>query len=839
MAVIETWFAQDVNRAVKIQHLDGNLFTGNGNGNRIGVELTRNGEAFNISGTVSGVALLSNGTTVPCIGSKSGNKASILIPASAYYQGVSLISIIITDNNDTEVTTVLAVSTNTIVSRSDITIDPGSVITDWTNTINEAMQEIETAAEAVATKSVRYDTTQSLTDEQKARARTNMGAADAAVTVRYDTTQSLTTEQKAQARTNISAAEKTDVDKLETQFYNGDNILAGKEFTYPASQNIYDVLFTRMGLAYYKIYGTASNAVIMSYFNSLTSLPERIKPGNTYFIHVEGHPVRIAYSKNGTTYGTVKDYEEGDHEFTVPSDAVGMTIRLYVANGSTVDAESRVIIEDISALSSDYTITKNKNDIDRLTGLYAPYMVFGGYNFVDGEDVPHTSTYMADRRAIVPIGNPLKLDVGDKIIVDDPALYYYYATYDYEEEKWNIFDGWHQGGEVTEITIAGDYYIVIRKGQNIEVSSINELTYKFAIVKNSQPGFIYNEIEDAKKQGSVKSALDSLPAYYHEDDWIENKIADVKEASEIVNGVCFAFVTDLHFNANSKNSKFLIKAIMDNTSMNIALCGGDIVGLIGTVAQLKAQTQDIVDYANYIGKDRFFIVRGNHDFYNRTDTNDVNTTTSLSEGKAYDTLCRCGEFVETDMLPAHMCYTVVNEAQKTVYLMMNSKDGSGTVQSFVSGTQAKWISEMLLKYKNYYIVAVSHIPSDSALTGYDSAQAIIHTILAAFQAKTTINTTHDGVSIVADYSSATGVVLCNLNGHSHSDQYHFADNLLSIVTTCDAYYHDDGYNATAGTITEQAIDVFCIDYDNHIITAVRVGRGNNRSWNYQTGQIVT
>lgn len=52
---------------------------------------------------------------------------------------------------------------------------------------------------------VRYDAAQSLTDEQKAQARANIGADTVQGTVRYDAAQSLTKGQKTQARGNISA----------------------------------------------------------------------------------------------------------------------------------------------------------------------------------------------------------------------------------------------------------------------------------------------------------------------------------------------------------------------------------------------------------------------------------------------------------------------------------------------------------------------------------------------------------------------------------------------------------------------------------------------------------
>ena len=145
MAVIETWFRQDLQKQVKVNYLDGNLFSNNGNGNRIGVVLTNNGEDLaSISGTVSGYVVTADGSTVPCTGSKSGNRASILIPAAAYQPGSIFITVFVTDG--TTVTTIGAVSTTVMRSRTNAQVDPGSTVTDWTQTINSAMQSVETAA---------------------------------------------------------------------------------------------------------------------------------------------------------------------------------------------------------------------------------------------------------------------------------------------------------------------------------------------------------------------------------------------------------------------------------------------------------------------------------------------------------------------------------------------------------------------------------------------------------------------------------------------------------------------------------------------------------------------
>lgn len=145
MAVIETWFNQDLQKPVKVQYIDGSMFSNNGNGNRIGVNVYDNGEAVTLTGSVSGYAVLADGTTVPCTGARTGNKASILVPPAAYVPGALFLSVFLTDG--TTVTTLAAVSTSVLLARTDSQVDPGTVVADWTQTINGAMQDVQTAAE--------------------------------------------------------------------------------------------------------------------------------------------------------------------------------------------------------------------------------------------------------------------------------------------------------------------------------------------------------------------------------------------------------------------------------------------------------------------------------------------------------------------------------------------------------------------------------------------------------------------------------------------------------------------------------------------------------------------
>lgn len=147
---ISNWFHQDINQAVPVRHIqNGNMFSHNGNGNVLGVYLYNNDSPYTVPGTVTGYAVLPDGTTAPCVGSKSGNSAWVTIPAAAYQPGQILVSVFVTDGEHT--TTILAVCVNVVQTRTGTQVDPGSVVSDWTDTINAAMQEVETAAEALET----------------------------------------------------------------------------------------------------------------------------------------------------------------------------------------------------------------------------------------------------------------------------------------------------------------------------------------------------------------------------------------------------------------------------------------------------------------------------------------------------------------------------------------------------------------------------------------------------------------------------------------------------------------------------------------------------------------
>ena len=127
MARIETWFNQDLKKPVKVQYIDGNVFSQDNYGNIVGVNVLSNGTEVDVGGSVSANVIRSDGTTVAITGVSEGNKAYVILPQSAY-SVPGVISIIIKSTNGSVITTLCAVVANVYQSTTDTVIDPGTII---------------------------------------------------------------------------------------------------------------------------------------------------------------------------------------------------------------------------------------------------------------------------------------------------------------------------------------------------------------------------------------------------------------------------------------------------------------------------------------------------------------------------------------------------------------------------------------------------------------------------------------------------------------------------------------------------------------------------------------
>lgn len=127
MAMIETWFSQDLNEPVHVHQLDGNVFSQDNQGNLVGVNVFDGDEPATLSGSVSASVIRSDGSTVAVTGVLSGNSCYIILPSAAYaVPGILSIVIKLTGGGST--VTLCAVVANVYQSATDATVDPGTII---------------------------------------------------------------------------------------------------------------------------------------------------------------------------------------------------------------------------------------------------------------------------------------------------------------------------------------------------------------------------------------------------------------------------------------------------------------------------------------------------------------------------------------------------------------------------------------------------------------------------------------------------------------------------------------------------------------------------------------
>ena len=128
MAVIKTYLNCELGKAVKVQYLDGNLFSQDNQANQIIVKTFENGEPVTLSGDVSASIVRADGGTVAATGGTiSGNTVSITLPSAAYLiPGVVSIAVKVTSSS--VVTTIAAIVANVYQSSTDTAIDPGTIM---------------------------------------------------------------------------------------------------------------------------------------------------------------------------------------------------------------------------------------------------------------------------------------------------------------------------------------------------------------------------------------------------------------------------------------------------------------------------------------------------------------------------------------------------------------------------------------------------------------------------------------------------------------------------------------------------------------------------------------
>ena len=174
----------DIDNGIKQEDLHRLFAVADAGAHTFKITVTSKGIPQSLSGhTVIGYFMTNYYGTVVINGSVSNNVATLILPATCYANntGFQLIIRLVSGSTKTAIYWGTGYVTR---SATDPVIDPGSVVPDLDDILAEldqmeqATQAANTAADnanAAASKSIRYDTAQSLTDVQKAQAQDNIG----------------------------------------------------------------------------------------------------------------------------------------------------------------------------------------------------------------------------------------------------------------------------------------------------------------------------------------------------------------------------------------------------------------------------------------------------------------------------------------------------------------------------------------------------------------------------------------------------------------------------------------------------------------------------------------
>ncbi len=141
------------------------------------------------------------------------------------------------------------------------------------------------------------------------------------------------------------------------------------------------VLFTYLDKGKYSIVGTSTASIALDFWNNPSAFPESITPGKKYRLTLTGiHRTfifRVYFSTNGTSFNetTYEFNDEANTTISVPNNATGMLMRIYIASGKTIDT---VFSAELCTLNTLPNVLGNPADVSyntrEFTGTKGGYL---------------------------------------------------------------------------------------------------------------------------------------------------------------------------------------------------------------------------------------------------------------------------------------------------------------------------------------------------------------------------------------------------------------------------------------------------------------------------------
>lgn len=774
MAMIESWFNQDLKEPVKVRYLGGNVFSADNAGNLIGVNVFSDGHPATLGGSVAASVIRADGATVAVPGALSGNQATVVLNQSCYAVP-GPISIVIKITQSGAVTTICAIVANVYRSSTDSVVDPGTIIPS----IDTLIAEIEAAV-----ASIPADYSDLWTSLAPAYSNSSTYKVGKYVTYNgglYRCITAITSAESWTAAHWASAKLGPDIAELRNDLAIG----LDREFGIFRSSNI--------------SYTVEANT---SSFNRWL-FEVSLSPGDYEISCIQD--VTLASASRNRFY-----YEFNGSNTYEPSDMLSAGLHTWKFTISTAGTYKFAIW--VATPSADVTIS------DFVLVRYSLPEIVQMTSILNSIKNLHRNVCFVDNAV------PTFEKSGNSIVVTFPADKSVSVTY--TKNDGTNRSNYYFTNSQQSITVPSDGILVydIKSTQFVVVGDNGSFADKDAVICfMNYKGEMYGQWKRYTFQSEIdalKNALpNALPAYY--DSYLPGKIDAINtNLMEAPQGDSFVFISDIHISGNAMNSPGLIKNIIDKTSIDKIILNGDYIQQESTKALALRRINDVVSRYKFANA-QTFIVEGNHE-YNTNGT--ITPAPELTWQELYYPIIKD---IENKVVRQSngLGYYWLNEAQKIKYMVATYNEASG--MDFAS---CKFIIQNLTNTPaGYTIVFMNHGGINTNGT-YQSGMDQIIAALDAVRNKTTY--TFDGVTY--DFTDATYTAACVIVGHQHQDySATSASGMPLIVVTTDAFLYDESQTTrTEGTTSEQAFDVFTINTVAKTIKAVRIGAGSNRSFSY-------
>ncbi len=384
--------------------------------------------------------------------------------------------------------------------------------------------------------------------------------------------------------------------------------------------------------------------------------------------------------------------------------------------------------------------------------------------------------------------------------------------------------------------------------------------FRFLFRANPDVDFVGDEYKNLELycKSDVLSTNDknAIPEYWK--DTLEQKELEIKnitvEATRMNEDVSLFFaIADPHYPGNSGISTFLMKYLGEKCGVGLSICLGDLI--MDSIKSHEEGLQRIQDGMVQLKNmsERTLLTQGNHD--TNVQISDSNKQL-LAERIIYDKewilhtsnkLLNINKIAFDDLGKA---FYHDDDLQKIRFISLDSFEGKrylaeeGVLTEISLGTvtdrQVQWFEGVIASVPDgYSVITFSH---------YGLFKPYLYNVNTGEYVSLTmggIGNSDKIIAIINEFVKNGGVYVGHFGGHLHHDFVSEKGGLVSVQLLNDgtdfrsASYFGEGFEfvgdsptKTIGTTTECAFDVVIVNKSKRHVDLIRVGAGENRSFDY-------